>query len=95
MIAVRTEHELGPIGGFTALQTGATVVPAYISGLVYHHGAAHSFFARHHVRVRYGPPVDLSDIQGKDREAARAATARIWSAILELKHQARAKGERV
>lgn len=78
-----------------ALQTGATVVPAFISGVTYYESAVRSFFARHRVKVRYGPPVDLSDIQSKDREAAREATSRIWSAILALKEEARARGERV
>lgn len=68
-----------------ALQTGAVVVPAYISGLRYYRDAASSFFARHDVRVRYGPPVDLRDIAGKDRAAVREATARIWSAIQRLR----------
>jgi 1-acyl-sn-glycerol-3-phosphate acyltransferase len=104
MLGIFIEGRIAPPGSNTppkdgvallALQTGATVVPAYISGLVYHAGAARSFFAWHKVTVRYGPPVDLSDIRSKDREAAREATARIWSAIEALKEQARAVGERV
>jgi 1-acyl-sn-glycerol-3-phosphate acyltransferase len=78
-----------------ALRSGARVVPAYISGLVYRDGVAASFFARHRARVRYGPPVDLSEFVGHDRETLRRATGKIQAAIGELREQARAAGERV
>jgi len=78
-----------------ALQSGATVVPAHISGLVYRDGVAASFFARHRARVRYGEPVDLSEFAARDRESLKRATDKIYSAILELKKQAAACGERV
>jgi 1-acyl-sn-glycerol-3-phosphate acyltransferase len=102
MLGIFIEGRIAPPGtnpppkdgvALLALQTGATVVPAYISGLIYHHNAVRSFFTRHRAKVRYGPPVDLSDIQGKGRDAAREATARIWSAIQQLKADARATGE--
>ena len=78
-----------------ALRTGATVVPAYISGQVYRDGIAASFFARHRARVRYGPPVDLGGLSGGNRESIEKATAKIHAAIMELRSQAQARGERV
>jgi len=78
-----------------ALRTGATVVPAYVSGQVYRDGVASSFFARHRIRVRYGAPVDLTEFTGRDRETLKRATDRVYTAILELKRQAQARGERV
>ena len=72
-----------------ALHTGATVVPAYISRLVYRDGVAASFFARHRARVRYGPPVDLSEFTAHDRETLKRATDKIHAAIQELQSQAR------
>ncbi len=71
-----------------ALRSGATVVPAHISGQVYRDGVAASFFARHRARVRYGPPVDLSDFTGRDRETLSRATEKILAAILELQTRA-------
>ncbi|MCK4624661.1 MAG: 1-acyl-sn-glycerol-3-phosphate acyltransferase [Phycisphaerae bacterium] len=70
-----------------ALQTGATVVPAYISGLVYRDGVAASFFARHRARVRYGQPVDLSEFTSRDRETLKRATSKIHTAIQNLTPQ--------
>ena len=67
-----------------ALKTGATVVPAWISGLVYRDGVAASFFARHRARVRFGAPVDLSEFTGRDRDALKRATDKIHAAIQEL-----------
>ncbi|MFH0981738.1 MAG: lysophospholipid acyltransferase family protein [Planctomycetota bacterium] len=78
-----------------ALHSGATVVPAYISGLVYRDGVAASFFTRHHARVRYGKPVDLSEFTSRDRDSLKRATEKIHAAILELKRQAQAAGEGV
>ncbi|MCP4591934.1 MAG: 1-acyl-sn-glycerol-3-phosphate acyltransferase [bacterium] len=67
-----------------ALMTGATVIPAYISGQVYRRGVAASLFARHRARVRYGPAVDLSKFHLRDRDARAQATAKIYEAILAL-----------
>ena len=71
-----------------ALQTGATVVPACISGVVHRDGVAASFFARHRARVRYGAPVDLSEFTGRDRNALKRATQKIHAAIQELRPSA-------
>lgn len=69
-----------------ALRTGARVIPAYISGMNYHDGIVAGLLSRHHARVRFGPPVDLSEFgEGKvGRDALRAATRRIYAAVYAL-----------
>lgn len=69
-----------------ALRTGAQVIPAHISGVKYRRSVGRGLLARHNARVRYGPPVDLSEFQhGKvDRAAIRAATWKIYRAIQDL-----------
>ena len=69
-----------------ALKTGAVVVPAYISGIAYHERVLRGLFARQHARVRFGPPVDLTEFRVPDpsRETVRAATRRIYEAVLAL-----------
>lgn len=71
--------------GLLALRTGATVIPCHISGTRYFDSPFAALFARHHVRIRYGKPVDLSAFAGraKDRAAHEEASAlvmeRIWA----------------
>ncbi|MDO8630136.1 MAG: lysophospholipid acyltransferase family protein, partial [Phycisphaerales bacterium] len=69
-----------------ALKTGAAVVPAFISGIAYHERVLRGLFARQHARVRFGPPVDLREFRVPDpsRETVRAATRRIYEAVLAL-----------
>jgi len=69
-----------------ALRTGATVVPAYISGMRYHPGMIRGIIARHHARVRFGKPVDLTEFRNapKNRETVRRATSKIYAAIQSL-----------
>ncbi len=69
-----------------ALRTGAVVIPAYISGIRYFDGIVRGLFARHHARVRFGPPVNLDEFRTPDasRETVRAATRKIYSAVLAL-----------
>lgn len=69
-----------------ALRTGATVVPAYISGMTPNQGLVRGLFARHRARVRMGRPVSLDEFRGADasREMVRAATAKIYFAIQAL-----------
>ena len=69
-----------------ALKTGAPVIPVLIEGTRYREGAVRSVFTRHRARVRYGPPVDLSEFRGWEdrRGAVRAATAKIYGAIWAL-----------
>jgi len=73
-----------------ALRTGACVVPAHISGTNYHDGVVAGFLSRHHARVRFGPPVDLSEFgRGKvDRETLRDATKKIYDAVQALASEA-------
>lgn len=72
--------------GWLALRTGAVVIPCHIGGTQYSDRVIGSFFRRHHVRVRYGRPVDLSAFQGheRDRDAPQRATAAIMQAIQRL-----------
>lgn len=69
-----------------ALKTGAKVIPTYISGVVRHKNVYRGILARHRARVRFGPPVDLSEFaHGKaDRATLRAASEKIFAAIYAL-----------
>jgi len=69
-----------------ALKTGATVIPAYISGMRYRDGLIAGLLTRHRARVRFGRPVDLSEFAGRSRDRAqiRAATQKIYAAIQAL-----------
>lgn len=69
-----------------ALRTGAPVIPAYISGVKYHESIVRGLLARHRARVRFGPPVDLSEFQAGDRnrDSIRAATSKIYAAVKAL-----------
>jgi 1-acyl-sn-glycerol-3-phosphate acyltransferase len=69
-----------------ALRTGAPVIPAYISGVTYHSNIVWGLLIRHRARVRFGPPVDLSEFQAEDRnrDVVRAATAKIYAAVKAL-----------
>ncbi len=69
-----------------ALRTGSRVIPAYISGMNYHDGIIAGLISRHNARVRFGPPVDLSEFgAGKvDRQTLRAATQKIYAAVMAL-----------
>lgn len=72
--------------GLLALRSGATVIPAYISGTVASESVVWPFLRRHRAVVRYGPPVDLSRFAGRDlgREAYREASAAVLRAIFAL-----------
>ncbi|RIK67324.1 MAG: hypothetical protein DCC65_07190 [Planctomycetota bacterium] len=79
-----------------ALRSGALVVPAYIHGVTQRafgdskYGDFFSlvapFLRRHHARVRFGAPVDLSPWKGRerDKEAYREAAELIMTRILAL-----------
>jgi len=69
-----------------ALRTGAPVIPAYISGVSYQSNIVWGLLIRHRARVRFGPPVDLSEFEREDRnrDAVRAATAKIYAAVKAL-----------
>jgi 1-acyl-sn-glycerol-3-phosphate acyltransferase len=72
--------------GLLALRSGATVVPAYITGIEYTKSVARPFLKRQRAEVRYGKPVDLSRWKGreKNREAFREASEAIMAAIRAL-----------
>lgn len=62
-----------------ALRSGAPLVPAAIGG-------TDRLLRLGPLKVAYGPPVDLSDLEGEDeREAAKEATERLMRAISDLK----------
>ena len=58
--------------GLIALRTGATVIPCHISGTRYFDNPFAALFFRHNVRIKYGPPVDLSAFAGRERDKAAA-----------------------
>ncbi len=69
-----------------ALRTGATVIPAHISGVVYREGMVRGLLTRHRARVRFGQPVDLSEFEAEktNRDTVKAVTRRIYAAIQNL-----------
>jgi 1-acyl-sn-glycerol-3-phosphate acyltransferase len=69
-----------------ALRTGAVVVPAYISGMTLHQSLLRGLFSRQNAKVRWGRPVNLDEFRSNDpsRETIRAATAKIYTAVLAL-----------
>jgi 1-acyl-sn-glycerol-3-phosphate acyltransferase len=68
-----------------ALRSGAPVIPCHISGTLYRDGILAGFLARHRARVRFGPPVDLTDLAGGGgRKTLSAATQRIYEHIRAL-----------
>lgn len=81
-----TENEPLAGAGAIALRTGVPVIPVHISGTKYRDNPFASFFVRHNVRVRYGPPIDLSQFKGRerDKDAAREVSALIMRRIQEL-----------
>jgi len=54
--------------GVLVLRSGATVIPAHISGTRYFDSPFRAYLARHRARVRYGPPVDLSAFADRRRD---------------------------
>jgi 1-acyl-sn-glycerol-3-phosphate acyltransferase len=71
------KHKARPRSGAArvALQAGVPLVPAAIGG-------TESLLKLGPLRVVYGPPVDLSDLEGEDvRRASKVATERLMEAI--------------
>jgi 1-acyl-sn-glycerol-3-phosphate acyltransferase len=75
-------HESRPRTGAArvALRAGVPLVPAAIGG-------TDRILRLGPLSVAYGPPVDLSGLEGDEREAAKAATARLMADIDKLKAQ--------
>lgn len=68
-----------------ALRSGVPVVPVHISGAKYFDGVLPSYLARHHIRISFGKPVDLSEFTSvRDREQVATATRKIWASIEDL-----------
>ncbi len=72
--------------GALALRTGAPVIPCHISGTRHSENPFLALFHRHRVRVRYGPPVDLTALRGQERapDAPQRASEIIMNAIWSL-----------
>jgi 1-acyl-sn-glycerol-3-phosphate acyltransferase len=65
-----------------ALKTGATVIPAHISGVTYGKSMLGCVLRRHHARVAFGKPVDLSEFGSRARgESLDAASRKVYDAI--------------
>ncbi len=67
-----------------ALRTGATVVPVHLSGVRYKESMIKCFLQRHHARIAFGKPVDLSDFKDRKPESLEAASQKIFDAIQSL-----------
>lgn len=69
-----------------ALRTGATVIPAHISGIIYRDGIVKGLLTRHRARIRLGKPVDLSEFGAgrSNRETVKTVTRKIFTAIQSL-----------
>lgn len=80
-----------PGAGLLALRTGAAVIPCCITGTRYFDSPFRSYLARHEARVRFGKPVDLSDLilRARDPDAPQQATQRIMQAIERLRDELR------
>jgi len=79
---------LGPKEGVAllALRSRATVVPVHISGVRYNDNVPITFLRRHHARLRYGKPIDLTPYfsQAPNREVRREVAELIMQRIWEL-----------
>lgn len=75
--------------GMLALRSGAPVVPCHIGGTTYRDSPFLALFLRHRVRLKFGKPVDLSDLtpRARQREAQAEAAERIMAAIASLAPQ--------
>lgn len=74
-----------------ALRTRTPVVPVHVSGVRYDDNVPITFLRRHHARVRFGKPIDLSDYydHARDRETQRQVSELIMQRIEELAPTAR------
>ncbi len=80
-----------PGAAYIALRAGVPVIPAYIRGTPATNEIGPSLMTPSHSRLRFGPPVDLSDLkeEGRDKEHLEKATERLMDAIKALHDQAR------
>ncbi len=75
--------------GLLALRTGVPVIPCCITGTRYFDDPLRSYLALHRARVRFGRPVDLSDLiaRARDPDAPQQAAERIMRAIDALRDE--------
>ncbi len=83
MYADGTLHEFERGVGFLALRSGAPVVPAAITGSYAVTDARWRRWPQ--VRLTVGEPVDVSDVHARGHDGAAIVTARIESAVRELR----------
>lgn len=72
-------HEFHPGIGMLAVRSGAPVLPMAVKGTA--HLTRHRIPVFPQVRVRIGPPVDLSGLDGRRSAVYAAATKRIHAAV--------------
>jgi len=79
-----------------ALRTGARVIPIHISGTIYTQKLVKAFLLRHRAHLNIGPPVDLSEFAGRERDRAvlKEATRKIYEAIYALRPNGGSYGEK-
>jgi 1-acyl-sn-glycerol-3-phosphate acyltransferase len=98
-ISPTSGRELGPGRpgvAFLALHAKVPVIPAYISGTPETNQVGPSFRTRSHARVRFGPPIDLSEFYEEGvpiRDRLQGVTDRLMESIRELKQQVDGKVE--
>jgi 1-acyl-sn-glycerol-3-phosphate acyltransferase len=81
--------EVKPGVGLLALRTDATVIPCHISGARYAYNPFVAYFQRHNLRIRFGPPVDLTELRqrARDKDAPQEAADLIMAKIRALAPQ--------
>lgn len=67
--------------GMIALRAGVPVIPVRIRGSFEAWGKGRRWIRPAPISVRFGPPIDLSDLPRQGREAYEAAAARIRAAV--------------
>jgi len=88
--AGRTLGPMLPGAAFIAVRSGAPVIPAYIYGSPLTDDIAQSLLMRSNARVRFGPPIDMSDIlpsQSGDKDVLAKVSERFERALLDLQAQ--------
>lgn len=85
----REFHEAKSGAAYIALRAKVTVIPAYIRGTPHTNQIGESLSTPSHAILRFGPPVDLSDLMdgGRDRENLEEVTARLMNAIKAIRDQ--------
>ncbi|APW59788.1 lysophospholipid acyltransferase family protein [Paludisphaera borealis] len=92
-VTANSGRTLGPMlpgAAFIAVRSGAPVIPAYIYGSPLTDDIAQSLLWRSRARVRFGPPIDMSDIkpsQAGDKNVLARVSDRFERALLELQAQ--------